>query len=269
MPTLIFDCDGVLADTERYGHLPAFNATFEQHGLPVRWDEDEYAERLKIGGGKERMASLFADPEFVRAAGIPDDAKERADLLATWHKTKTHAFKSMVAAGELPPRPGVTRVILEAVDRGWTVAVASTSAEESVRAVLQNAVGADVASRIPLFAGDVVPAKKPDPAIYRLAVEVLGADPADTLVVEDSRNGLLAAVGAGLPCLVTVNGYTRDEDLDEALLIVSELGDPGREPVEVLANRADVTVGDYVTLDVLEGCIRAGAGAAGERSATS
>ena len=112
------------------------------------------------------------------------------------------------------------------------------------------------AERIPVFAGDVVPAKKPDPAIYLLAVDRLGLDPADTLVVEDSRNGLLAATGAGLPCLVTVNGYTRDEDFDEAVLVVSELGDPDRPPIEVLANRGAARPGDYVTLDDLRRACR-------------
>ncbi|MDP9428118.1 MAG: HAD-IA family hydrolase [Actinomycetota bacterium] len=259
MPTLVFDCDGVLADTERYGHLPAFNATFEQFGLPVRWDEEEYGRRLRIGGGKERMASLFRDPGFVEAAGIPEDEKQRADLLLQWHRTKTAHFKRMVGDGELPPRPGISRIIPEALAAGWTVAVASTSAEESVRAVLVNAVGEQVAERVPLFAGDVVPAKKPDPAIYTLTLDVLGADPDDTLVVEDSRNGLVSATGAGLPCLVTVNGYTREENFDEAVLVVSEVGDPGRPPVEVLANPAGVEVGHHVTLDVLRECIRAGA----------
>ena len=259
MPTLIFDCDGVLADTERYGHLPAFNATFEEFGLPVRWDVDEYARRLKIGGGKERMASLFADPGFVEAAGVPEGAEERAALLLKWHKTKTAHFKRMVADGELPPRPGISRIIPEALADGWTVAVASTSAEESVRAVLANAVGDEVAGRVPLFAGDVVPAKKPDPAIYALALDVLGADPADTLVVEDSRNGLVSATSAGLPCLVTVNGYTREETFDEAVLVVSDLGDPEGPPVEVLASPSGVEVYDHVTLDVLRACIRAGA----------
>ena len=42
--TLIFDCDGVLADTERYGHLPAFNRTFEESGVPVRWSLEEYGD---------------------------------------------------------------------------------------------------------------------------------------------------------------------------------------------------------------------------------
>jgi len=254
---LIFDCDGVLADTERYGHLPAFNATFKDYGLPVQWSEDDYGEKLKIGGGKERMASLFDDPDFVRTAQIPADEARRRELLAQWHKAKTATFKKMVAEGRIPPRPGIARIIRAALDDDWTVAVASTSAEESVRAVLENAVGHELATRIPLFAGDIVPAKKPDPAIYSLTLAKLELDPADTLVVEDSRNGLLAAIGAQLRCLVTVNGYTQQERFDEAVLVVSELGDPGRPPIHVLANRSAARPGDYITLDDLRDCLRA------------
>ena len=257
MTALVFDCDGVLADTERHGHLPAFNATFEEFGLPVRWTEDEYADRLKIGGGKERMASLFADAELVRTAGLPVAEGERADLLARWHTSKTAHFKALVRDGRIPARPGVARIITAAIEAGWTVAVASTSAEESVRAVLQHAVGEETARDIPVFAGDVVPAKKPDPAIYELTVRTLGLDPADTLVVEDSRNGLLAATAAGLPCLVTVNGYTEQEPSDEAVLVVSDLGDPEGPPVRVLADRGSVQPGALVTLDDLRACIAA------------
>ena len=84
MSALIFDCDGVLADTERYGHLPAFNQTFEEFGLPVRWSEEEYGEKLKISGGKERMASLLTE-EFVRDNGLPADPEGQRAMLAEWH----------------------------------------------------------------------------------------------------------------------------------------------------------------------------------------
>jgi len=262
---LVFDCDGVLADTERYGHLPAFNATFEEYGLPVRWDAEVYAEKLRVGGGKERMATLFDDPEFVAAVGVPDDPEGRAELLARWHRTKTAAFKRLVVTGRLPPRPGIARVIHGALAQGWPVAVASTSAVESVRAVLEAAVGEEAASRVPVFAGDVVAAKKPDPAIYLHTVEQLGLDAAETLVVEDSRNGLRAAVGAGLACLVTVSGYTRDEDFTESVLVVSELGDPDRPPIDVLANRGPATPGNLVTLDDLHACAGYRVDEAGDR----
>jgi len=250
--TLIFDCDGVLADTERYGHLPSFNQTFEEFGLPFRWSEEEYGRKLAIGGGKERMTSELT-PEVIRAAGLPEDPEALAAEVARWHKRKTALYTEMVAAGKLPPRPGIRRLISEAQDAGWTLAVASTSAEPAVRAILGYAVGAERADRFDLLlAGDVVPKKKPDPAIYLLALERLGVPPAEVLVVEDSRNGLLAAVGAGLRCLMTVNGYTEEEDSSEATLVVSSLGDPDGERTRVIANRSKATPGDHITLADLE-----------------
>jgi HAD superfamily hydrolase (TIGR01509 family) len=253
MPALFFDCDGVLADTERFGHLPAFNETFAQEGLPVRWSDSEYAEKLSIGGGKERMASLLTD-DFVRENGLPADPEGQRELLARWHKTKTAAYKARVHAGQVPGRPGVARIVDEALAAGWILAVASTSAEESVRATLEHAVGDEKAAAFSVLAGDVVPAKKPDPGIYLLALERTGADPHETVVIEDSRNGLLAAVAAGLRCVVTVSGYTGAEDFSEAVLVVSSLGDPG-EPAEILANRSPAEPGPYITLDDLQACL--------------
>ena len=252
MSTLIFDCDGVLADTERYGHLPSFNQTFEEFGLPFRWSEEEYGRKLAIGGGKERMTSELT-PDVIRAAGLPEDPDALAAEVARWHKRKTALYTEMVAAGKLPPRPGIRRLISEAQDAGWTLAVASTSAEPAVRAILGYAMGGERADRFDLLlAGDVVPKKKPDPAIYLLALERLGVPPAEVLVVEDSRNGLLAAVGAGLRCLMTVNGYTEEEDSSEATLVVSSLGDPDGERTRVIANRSKATPGDHITLADLE-----------------
>lgn len=253
MTALIFDCDGVLADTERYGHLPAFNATFEEFGLPVRWSEQDYGVTLRIGGGKERMASLLT-PEFVAEARLPTDPEGQAGEIAKWHRRKTELYVGMVQAGRLPPRPGIARIVDEARAAGWQLAVCSTSAEPSVRAILENAVGPATAARFLVLAGDVVPAKKPAPDIYLMAIERLGIGPREAIVLEDSRNGLLAATGAGLATVVTVNGYTIDEDFSEAALVVSSLGDPG-EPAEVLAHRGELTLRGLVALADLEACL--------------
>lgn len=253
-PTLVLDCDGTLSDTERYGHLPAFNATFAGAGLDVVWSEDEYAGKLRTGGGKERMATLLT-PGFVRAHGLPADPDGQRELLAGWHRTKTAAYVAMADAGKLPPRPGITRLLTAALAAGWQVAVASTSAVVSVQAIVRAAVGPELAERIPVFAGDVVAAKKPAPDIYTLAVAELHADPARTLAVEDSRNGLRAAAAAGLRCVVTVNGYTRSEDFSEAVLVLSSLGDPDGEAARVLADPHGIRPGPVVTLDDLESCL--------------
>ena len=124
-----------------------------------------------------------------------------------------------------------------------------------MRAILQNAVGAETAADFLVLAGDVVTAKKPAPDIYLLALERLDITPGEAVVVEDSRNGLLAAVAAGLATVVTVNGYTRDEDFSEAALVVSSLGDPGDAPIEVLVDRTGAGPGSYVTLADLEACL--------------
>lgn len=206
----------------------------------------------RIGGGKERMASLLTD-EFVVANGLPADPDGQREMLADWHRRKTSRYKGIVHAGLLRPRPGVARIVDEALGAGWTVAVASTSAEDSVRAVLEHAVGEANADRFAVFAGDVVTAKKPDPAIYELALDRLALGAGDAIVVEDSRNGLVAAVRAGLRCVVTVSSYTADEDFSEAVLVVSSLGDPG-EPARVVASRGAADPGELITLADLDAC---------------
>jgi len=251
MSTLVFDCDGVLADTERDGHLPAFNATFEEFGLPVHWSQEEYAGLLAIGGGKERLASIFT-PVFVEAAGLPSDPDGQRDLIAQWHRAKTARYTAMVADGLLPARPGIARLVEQAADAGWQLAVASTSAEASVRAVLEHAVGTRRAADFTVFAGDVVAAKKPAPDIYLLALRELGADPRETVVVEDSSNGLRAALAAGgLTTVVTISSYTADEDFTGAALVVTSLGDPGT-PATVVTNPRGLAIDGLVDLSHLD-----------------
>lgn len=245
MPALIFDCDGVLADTERNGHLPAFNATFAEFGVPVRWSDADYAVKVLIGGGKERMKSLLT-PEFVAANGLPADEDGQRELLAAWHQRKTAIYTDLVESGALPARPGIARLVAEAVAAGWQLAVASTSAEPAVRAVLEHAVGAD-AARFEVFAGDIVAHKKPAPDIYLLALRELGIDADQAVVVEDSGNGAQAALAAGIRTLVTVSGYTAEEDFTGASLVVSSLGDE-QEPARVLADPLGLAPGEQVTL---------------------
>jgi dihydroxyacetone kinase phosphoprotein-dependent L subunit len=244
---LILDCDGVIADTERFGHLVAFNQTFAEFGLPVRWSVAQYREKLLIGGGKERLASLLT-PEFIVAAGLPADPEGQRAAVAAWHRRKTELYLDLVASGAVPPRPGIARLVAAALDAGWLVAVASTSAQASVTATLERAVGTGLAERVRVFAGDIVPHKKPAPDVYLLALRDLGVPATAAVVVEDSRNGLLAATGAGIACLITVNDFTADEDFSAAALVVSALGDPGEPPVSVIANRSRARPGEWITL---------------------
>jgi HAD superfamily hydrolase (TIGR01509 family) len=251
---LIFDCDGVLGDTEQYGHLPAFNRMWRELGVPWEWSIEEYGRKLKIGGGKERMLSLFGEPAFLAAwPAAPADEAARKDAVAAWHKRKSAIYKEIIGSGRIPPRSGVRRLSEEALAAGWTLAVASTSARESVDAVLRHAMGEQTAARFSLvLAGDVVKAKKPAPDIYLMAARELNVAPADCVVVEDSNNGVESAAAAGMPCVVTVSGYTREEDFSKAAIVLTCLGDPGGESCEVLANRSAARPQGWFTVADLE-----------------
>ena len=249
---LIFDCDGVLADTERDGHLVAFNQMWRENGVQWQWSVPQYIEKLKIGGGKERMASLSKDDDFRAVYPVPDSEQAWRDTVARWHKRKSEIYKELIASGALPGRPGVKRLAEEVAAAGWTLVVCSTSALSSVQAVLDHVMGLETARKFAgVFAGDIVKAKKPAPDIYNYAAEKLNLNPAHCIVVEDSRNGLLAARAAGMACIVTFNEITKNEDFSEAAIVLSSLGDPDGEPAIVQQNHTRAKPAGYVTIDDL------------------
>jgi HAD superfamily hydrolase (TIGR01509 family) len=232
---LIFDCDGVLAETERDGHRVAFNKTFAAKGYDIEWDVPLYKELLKVGGGKERMRHFF------ESRGWPAGTTDEDALIKELHKAKTDCYMRIVESGQLPLRPGVARLVDEAIAAGVKLAVCSTSNERAVNAVVETLLGPERKARFnAILAGDVVSKKKPDPEIYTLALDRLRLEPTQCVVIEDNRNGLLAAKGAGIYCVVTTNGYTEDEDFSEADLVVPELGDSPNVRVDLATLRTIV-----------------------------
>jgi HAD superfamily hydrolase (TIGR01509 family) len=221
LQALIFDCDGVLVDTERDGHRVAFNQAFAKKGLDIDWDVQVYGDLLEIAGGKERMRHYFNAHQW------PDNITDEDVYIKELHKLKTDCFMQIIESCQLPLRPGVARLVDEAIADDITLVVCSTSNERAVTLVVERLLGTDRRSHFAaIFAGDVVSRKKPDPEIYNLAANQLKLEPIQCVVVEDSRNGFLAAQAAGMHCIVTTNGYTEHEDFSRADLIVSELGDP-------------------------------------------
>jgi HAD superfamily hydrolase (TIGR01509 family) len=159
--------------------------------------------------------------------GWPANFEDRNAAIRDLHRLKTDLFMEIIGRGELPLRSGIGRLMDEAFDAGIEVGVCSTSNERAVNLVVQTLLGEDKRQRMKfILAGDVVSRKKPDPEIYLLAREQLDLPAEACLVVEDSRNGLLAAKGAGMHCLVTKSTYTTREDFSEADRVVDALGDP-------------------------------------------
>lgn len=220
LDALIFDCDGVLAETEADGHRVAFNQVFQQEGIDAFWSAEEYGRLIQINGGKERMAYYFGrDPEKYPPSVFT------AEYIAALFGKKVKIFNCLCR--NLPARPGVKRLMLEAAAQKKQVFICSTAHEGSVAALAMSILGPDWNSVIThIFAGDMVKRKKPAPDIYLLAEREYGLDTSRCVVVEDSRNGMLAAKAAGMCCLVTMSQYSRGEDFTEADAVVDCLGDP-------------------------------------------
>jgi HAD superfamily hydrolase (TIGR01509 family) len=243
LSALLFDVDGTLADTEET-HRQAFNSAFLEFRLPYDWSPDQYEVLLRISGGKERLTHFFQN--------LPVNAAERTRLLANvpgLHRLKTERYAELVASGGSPLRPGIARLLREATEAGIRVGIASTTTSANVAALLDAELGSNAHKRFAVIAcGDVVPAKKPAPDIYRLALSALGLGAGDAVAFEDSANGLAAAKAAGLFTVVTPTRWTASQDFGQADLMLPHLGDPDMPLNETSAGRAG---GAFLTLEAL------------------
>ncbi len=229
MKALIFDVDGTLADTERDGHRVAFNLAFAEAGLEWEWSEALYGELLAVTGGKERIRKYIDQYNPVRP-----EVEDLASWIAGLHAAKTRHFVELMAAGRIPLRSGVRRLLTEAHDAGVPLAIATTTTPQNVSALLENALFPGAESWFEVIgAGDVVPAKKPAPDIYNHVMEKMGLSPNECIAFEDSSNGIRSSRAAGLKTIVTVNGYTADEDFSEAVLVLDKMGEVD-DPCSVL-----------------------------------
>ena len=258
---LLFDCDGVIVETEEL-HRLAYNQAFADFGLevggkPVDWTVSYY-DKLQntVGGGKAKMRWHFARagwPASTRgpapAAGA--DGEEGADqtaLIDALQDFKVEAYKGFISGGDVAPRPRVLELMQEARAAGLKVAVCSASAKPAVIHVLSNLLGEEQFAALDCFlAGDDVENKKPHPEIYNLAAELLGLAKEECVVIEDSGVGCSAAMAAGMRCVITYTDSTAGEPFEGAERILADLESPaGFTAADALAGPPPAVVDDRV-----------------------
>ena len=213
LKALIFDVDGTLGETEE-AHRQAFNATFKANGMDWQWDIPMYGELLKTTGGKERMMAYQA---HYRA----NDRQMEFEEIAFLHKQKTMHYGALISGGAVTLRKGIVAMIRDAKAHDIRVAVATTTNRPNVDCLALACFGQPAEDIFDVIAaGDEVANKKPASDVFDLAVSRLGFDPDQCIGLEDSRNGLLSCIGAGVPCLVSPGVYTKGADFSEAKAVI-------------------------------------------------
>lgn len=216
LKAIIFDVDGTLANTEE-AHRMAFNTAFKQADLSWNWDVALYTKLLKVTGGKERIFHYVT--EYLK------DKMEQEKINAL-HKVKNELYQAIIQRKELPLRSGILSLIKECKDQNMTIAIATTTSPGNVHNLVTATMGEDALAWFEVIAdAESAPIKKPAPDVYEFVLNKLNLKAEETIAIEDSYNGVVAATKTNIPTVITVNNYTQNDDFTSAMLVVDELGD--------------------------------------------
>jgi len=206
---LIFDVDGVIADTEPVNARVTIRVFEDMFGLKGVKPED-FAEG--IGKGAERYVKAAAD---VHGLTLTDEQIKAAAQLREQYLITTMQDEP------LPAFPGVLELINAALQRqDFRLAIATSATLELSRAILESA-------KVPYpkmvyVTGSEIKRKKPDPELFLVAASRIEILPKNCVVFEDAPSGVQAAKAAGAKCIAVTNS-TAAENLSQADLICDSL----------------------------------------------
>lgn len=214
---VIFDMDGVLADTEPL-HGSCFIRTFINHGINISFED--YRLAVTIGGStvKDYFISLGGNAAYWT------DIKALKDELM---------LEAVAQDGVL--MPGVIETLEMLRSAGIQTAVATSARKMSLDIILNRF---NLQPYFDAFATkDEVDAEKPSPAVFLLAAKKLGVEPADCVVIEDSPRGVMAAHRAGMKCIAIPTRTTLDGDFSLATLVTESLSNVDLDMLKSLFER--------------------------------
>lgn len=194
---IIFDMDGLLFDTESI-YYEANQVVADEYGLP--FDKEIYSRF--IGVSDEEVWQ-----EFHKMYADHGQATVQAFIDKSWGMAHEQ-FKS----GKVALKPGVHELLAYLEAQKIPRVVASSNVRPVIEVLLEHAGIRDKFSAI--ISAEDVQFAKPDPEIFKIASERLAIQPSDGLVLEDSKNGILAAEGAGVPVIMVPDILPPTEELE-------------------------------------------------------
>lgn len=213
MPAVIWDMDGVIADTGVY-HCRAWQKVFRRRG--VSFTEEDF--RRHFGQRNDTI---------IRATLGQSLPQSEVDALATEKEQLYRRF----ARSRIRPLPGAIPLLRTLAGHGFKMALGSSAPPENIRLVLEE-LGIESYLTTMVYGREVAEGK-PSPQVFLLAAQKLGVEPKDCIVIEDSIAGVAAAKRAGMKCIAVTTTHPR-ESLAQADLVVGSLEEVSVEDLKKL-----------------------------------
>ncbi len=244
---IIFDVDGTMADTEEI-HRQAFNQTFKEFDLNWHWSKSDYHKLLFISGGKERFKICLNEDKELKSR-----IQNPGHFIKELHQCKSEHYRAMLASEHTELRPGIERLLNEAKNEGLRLGIATSSCLANLNTLINTTLNIEPKDLFKtIVSSDTVTDKKPSPVVYQCALAGIGLDADECIAIEDTRNGNLAALSAGLKTIITTHAYTIDNDFTDASLVVNHLGEPDKPFNSTQGYTYDKT---YVDVELMENII--------------
>lgn len=214
---IIFDVDGTLANSERWGHLPACNEAFKILSLPIQWDWPEFKRLMSIPGNANRLRHVLSAQDNFSQSDI--DAYVEAFVKIKQELYITKYLKQV----EL--RPGIEQFVADIIEANIRLAIVSTSYESQIKELLATKLAPYQSFFSPVLGKEAGIKTGEQGMLYELCLSKLGLLPAECLVIEDSKEGFDAAQKAGIPTAVLYNDYTADKSFTGAIAIAPSVAE--------------------------------------------
>ena len=185
-----WDLDGTIANTELEAHLPAFNNAFRELGINWNWDADKYIELLKINGGKNRIAyySKLNNNDFSEK------------LIIKIHEKKQDHYLEIIKKNCVEFKTGVFRLINELHRKKVRQFIVTSSSKNQVDLLIEHLFNGFNPFEF-IISSEDVELKKPNPLPYFKAIQLSGIKEKNSIVFEDSNQGLKSSLAANLPTI--------------------------------------------------------------------
>lgn len=213
-PTALFiGSIGVMAETSDIQRR-AYNQALKEAGLDWEWDKETYRDLLTDSGGVKRLSRLNVEHE----ANLSDDDIKKI------HARKTELACQEIVNGNTPLRPGVAKIIAQALEKGIKVALVTSTYQVNIDAI-STAAGDELplAKFSAIMTRDDAENNKPAPDVYLAALKRLSVNASEVIAIEDSAPSLHAAKQAGIYTVVTPGNFTDQQDFSEADQILTSL----------------------------------------------